>query len=273
LSYCRKRSKNPPRPRKRSCLSCTKSKCYCDSALPACSKCVKRGITCLYQHSTGDVSRLREKGAVFVPSENFCADLEDAEGEALSLGHTYEDLSGEVEDLFHFETLFSVGVQDTADGEYISAALLQPNQHIYNESSLASNRQQADFLDPRIFSLTIQPTLRAPRAFTPRTVTYRRLSLNRKYVICTLKSYPQRLLQNKDPPPFTHTQYLPSNSQHEARLQTSLIDPLATCSGIVAMWCVKNKNNSAFIWHSIRTEQERLFEQVGSLNPMQKTMN
>jgi hypothetical protein len=107
--------------------------------------------------------------------------------------------------------------------------------------------------------------LRPPRSFRPRKVQHRHLSLNRKYVICTLSAYPHMMLPGKDLPPFIHPRWQIKSDCEDGRVsQTSLPDPLAACSGIIAMWSVKNENNSGFIWKAIRSEQEKISEEVGS---------
>ncbi|KAG9238017.1 hypothetical protein BJ875DRAFT_452064 [Amylocarpus encephaloides] len=67
-------------------------------------------------------------------------------------------------------------------------------------------------MDPANFwdlcALAIQPVLRTPRSFKPRIEKYRQLSLSRKFVICTLSTYPQMLILGKGSPPFLHPQFL-----------------------------------------------------------------
>jgi hypothetical protein len=108
-------------------------------------------------------------------------------------------------------------------------------------------------------------TLRAPRAFVPKTMRHRQLSLNRKFVVVTLSAYPQMMLPGKRMPPFIHSRCSVEESSHHGLVaQVSLPTPLATCSGIIAMWSVKNKDNSGLIWRAIRTEQERISDEVDS---------
>lgn len=133
-------------------------------------------------------------------------------------------------------------------GDFLFAESPSHNREI---RSLPSHDYQMEFADLSSFCpFENQPVIQAPRAFKPRTVKCRQLSLNKRFVMCTLQSYPQMLLRDQKSPPFLHPR------------QEELPGPLATCSGIVALWSVKNKNNSAFIWRSIQTEQVRLSEEV-----------
>lgn len=117
--------------------------------------------------------------------------------------------------------------------------------------------------------LVTQPVLRAPRSFRPRQVRYRQLSLNRKFVICTLSAYPHMLLPGKGMPPFIHPRCLIQGSDPDGHVAQALPGPLATCAGIVALWSVKNRTNSVFVWRAIRAEQERLLEEVYSTQSVQ----
>jgi hypothetical protein len=107
-------------------------------------------------------------------------------------------------------------------------------------------------------------TLRAPRAFDPKRVCHRQLSLNRKYVVVRLSAYPRMMLPGNGMPPFIHPRCSVGDISSQGEVaQTFLPRPLATCSGIIAMWSVKNKDNCALIWKAIRTEQERISEEAG----------
>ncbi|OKL57466.1 hypothetical protein UA08_06932 [Talaromyces atroroseus] len=104
-----------------------------------------------------------------------------------------------------------------------------------------------------------QPAPPVVRSFWPRKMPFRDLSLNRKYVLVNLSSYPRMMLpESKDSaPPFVHSQSLVKNLL-DRKFES---DSLARCAGIVAMWSVKNKDNSVYIWRAIRSEQERIFQQ------------
>jgi len=223
---------------------------------------------CLYQHSTSHSSQ-GAAIAVFPeepPSLGLITDLCPAEsnGELASLDT--QTFSAADEYPFLNEALFdNVPLPTTQEsacgGEYGSLDILS---HPQDTTINLDHRYQMNLSNFSPFqTLVPQPIFRAPRAFKPRTLAYRQLSLIRKFVICTLGSYPQMLLPGKDLPPFLHPQCLSREfDRNKSGSQASFLGPLATCSGIVAMWSVKNKNNSAFIWHSIHTEQEKISKEV-----------
>lgn len=95
------------------------------------------------------------------------------------------------------------------------------------------------------------------RAFQPRQVLNPQISLNRRFVICTLRSYPGMMLSRIHPPPFIHPKCLFTTGKHN-EVEQYVPGSLATCSGIVSMFSVKNKENSVFIWRAVRMEQERI---------------
>ena len=102
-----------------------------------------------------------------------------------------------------------------------------------------------------------QPTLKAPKAFQVRILRHREFSLNRNYVLSTLRSYPSMLLGSK-PPPFIH----PRSMVDIGTGNRNLPGPLAACAAIVRWFLVQDKSNDIFIWKCIQMEQEKLDAQV-----------
>lgn len=124
-----------------------------------------------------------------------------------------------------------------------------------NETTLRSFPSPQYSINPR---MELQPHV--PRAFGPRRMRYQQLSLNRKYVICTLCAYPQMLFPGKAGPPFVHSNWFAAESLRGAR--NGRISPLTSCSGIITMWSSKNVNNTRNIWRTIRCEQEFISKEV-----------
>jgi hypothetical protein len=274
-SYCRKKARNPPRSRKRSCLSCTKAKTHCDAEFPACSRCLKKNVTCIYQSPPQPTRRSeQQQSELIVPSSEILHSL-DSFAESSLVQYYGESVSYDPEDfnvadntifqdpgMFGNLPLVQVTTQSVLGREHASSNLIS---HHSTDLVLADHRHSTNYSSLEVLnSLDLEPTLRAPRAFWPKTVRYRQLSLNRKYVICALSAYPHMMLPSKGMPPFIHPQCLAREfDQDEGVTRTSLPGPLATCAGIIAMWSVKNENNSLFIWRAIRAEQERISEEVG----------
>jgi hypothetical protein len=215
-----------------------------------------RNITCIYQsHHQPNPARIpREQQQ----SQTIISSFDSFPGKSVLLD------SGEAFSFCQEDFIFAIGhVSQTPvifggqpERGHLSSALIS------NDPTRSPDFSFMDFsiLSP---SLWIEPVLRAPRAFLPKPLHYHQLSLNRKYVICAVSSYPQMLLPGKSMPPFMHPQCLVEEPDQEGRVTRSFPEPLAKCAGIVAMWSVKNRNNGVFIWRAIRAEQERLSEEVG----------
>lgn len=141
-------------------------------------------------------------------------------------------------------------IQDTRLSQRLMDAAPSPSMEISSNGAV----------DALLFD---QPVPKARKSFAPRKVKGHQFSLNRQYVLCTLRSYPSMLLHGKKGlPPFIHPQCMVDISRDHRADQKSLPQPLANCAAIVQMWPVKNKNNVVFIWKSIRMEQERLSAEV-----------
>ena len=108
-----------------------------------------------------------------------------------------------------------------------------------------------------------------PKAFDPRTMRNHKFSLNRKYMLCALRSYPFMMLPGKarSLPGFIHPQSLGYKCKNDRFLNNRLSSQLENCLAIMQMWSVKNKANTQLIWRTIRMEQERVLAEVSSSPP------
>jgi hypothetical protein len=286
VRYCRKKVGQPLRSRKRSCARCSTAKTHCDCAYPSCSRCLEKKLVCLYQKDetipgalTGkDRSKSTQQKVYTTPlssdrsgSLDFTSDgsLLQYYGEPPTSGlegfdtATSYQLASLPSPLVSADmSLLPVSSEHAHLKSHVSSSLFRHEENILPESFLFNeSRWPLDFSNVPL--LVHSPVLRAPRAFVPKRQRHPKISLTRKYVICTMKAYPQMLLSGKELPPFVHPQ-LQSSSANVGltTIRNPSTDPLATCVSITAMWSVKNKHNTAFIWRSIRSEQERLFEEV-----------
>lgn len=134
----------------------------------------------------------------------------------------------------------------------------EPNPSVPFLNSEVENIPTFDHLVPR-----------PPRAFSPSTMRNHQSSLNMKYMIRTLRSYPFTMLPGKSRslPAFIHPQCISYGSKHDGVIRNSLSSPLENCLAIMQMWSVKNEANATFIWRSIRMEQDRLYSEVCSPFP------
>ena len=123
-----------------------------------------------------------------------------------------------------------------------------------------------DYLSSGILDASIRDRVvaKAPKLFGLHAVQSQRLSLNRDYVLCTLRSWPCMMLPGNSPPPFIHP-YLWTKDGQIAK--DSLPKPLANCAAIMQMCSVKNESNAAIVWRHIRMEHERLSLEVCIIRP------
>ncbi|CZR68147.1 uncharacterized protein PAC_18046 [Phialocephala subalpina] len=104
---------------------------------------------------------------------------------------------------------------------------------------------------------------KVPKAFAPRSFQNDQLSLNRRFVLCTLRSYPSMMLSG-DPPPFIHRYYGYGVDTSAGNLTTQVARPapLKNCANIVLWFTKKDKDNIRFIWNTIKAETERLLKEL-----------
>ncbi|KAM3076032.1 hypothetical protein ACMFMG_006455 [Clarireedia jacksonii] len=285
VRYCRKKADHPSRSRKRSCARCSTAKTYCDCAYPSCSRCLEKNIVCLYQHDQKLSSTTARKDRSDSAQQQFHTSPSSSDDSAspdpisgTSLLHYYDSSSTSDSDRLGIANGYQLASLPSPLFSNNLSLLSVASEHahlrvhtlpdmIHHEKSLFpeilsydDSRWSLDFSN--IPLLVQSPIPRAPRAFSPKHQRYRRLSLTRKYVVCVLNTYPQMLLSAKELPPFVHPKLQSLSTDVVFNMnRSSSSDPLTTCAGIMAMWSVKNASNTAFIWRSIRSEQERLFEE------------
>jgi hypothetical protein len=280
-SYCRTKARSAPRSRKRSCLTCTKAKTHCDAMVPACSRCLKRSLFCIYENPQPQQTRTNSSEQLqahnVVPLVDISLPLDpfldsssllpwtDSESYDLPQDNLHDANSHLLQNSSMFRNHDLLAPTHQGAPPTINGYSLFYNRRFQSESfpfsyqNSSTDYSRVELQNP----LGSAVSFRSPRAFEPKRVRHQQLFLNRKYVVVTLSSYPLMMLPGKGMPPFIHPRCnIEESSQHERVTQTSLPRPLATCSGSVAMWSVKNKDNSALIWRAIRTEQERMSEEV-----------
>ncbi|RDW82486.1 hypothetical protein BP6252_03598 [Coleophoma cylindrospora] len=153
----------------------------------------------------------------------------------------------------------------------ISHQPLRQLQHVtlpspmYSEPSQNSSfLSELELYDSLPFDI-IEPKF--PKAFQPRRLLNQQISLNRRFIICTLRSYPSMLLSGTRLPPFIHPKFMVKASEHSSA-ERSLPGSLGMCLSIVNWYSVKNKENSEYIWRAIRMEQERISAQCSQFDSL-----
>jgi len=115
---------------------------------------------------------------------------------------------------------------------------------------------------PRILAILPDPNI--PGLFLPRNFATSSTSFTAKYLMAVLSSFPKLMTNNSVLPRYIHP-YQPKNKGNDFVCyndKTCLPEPLAVCSSIVQMFLTKTGESNAFIWRTIRSEQQRLYKEV-----------
>lgn len=268
ISYCRK-SKSRGRSRKKACLNCTKAKTHCNSAYPNCARCVAKDLSCRYERPpisrASDVAQSTSLDETEEPTliSNLSRDLSlespmqlvqvDSSTDELPLASNFDCLDSTYDVPYLYDTSLS------------EAASLQntrgPSPLSYSEPKSCPDFSNTEVVDTLTFERLFP---KPPKAFDLRTMRNHQFSLNRKYMLCTLRSYPFMMIPGKTQtlPAFIHPQSLGYKRKNDRFLNNRLLSPLENCLAIVQMWSVKNKANARLIWRTIRMEQERVLAEI-----------
>lgn len=257
-------------------MICTKAKTHCDLAYPSCSRCTAKNLACGYE-------RPQTLKAPVTSPQNSADQILDAVSDATSLldsssqtaSHNMVSDCTNPSSVVSSAELVSTESQGygTWDLESMDTILgYTGNSVVQSASRDAWSSPRQPYLEPSSLmnsaNLEINDLMfdqiipRAPKAFWPRRVRENQFSLNKSFLLCTLRSYPSMLLPGDTLPPFIHPQgWIDKSGNHRVN-HMSLLGPLATCVAIVQMFSVKNESNVKFLWKTIRTEQEKLSAEV-----------
>jgi hypothetical protein len=250
-------------------LTCTRAKTHCDGAYPNCSRCLAKSLTCRYERpplSSAQVvapSTSSDESAEATLISASSLDFYSQSG--MQLVQTSQNgFEGPLSSSPEYPGSNSVlpDIYDMSFSEPISSQTMRdPLLLSYPTSTSSSDSLYPDVEEALTFDHLLP---KPPKAFDPRTVRNHLFSLNAKYMICTLRSYPLRMLPGKprDLPSFIHPQCMSYISRDDRMIHDSHSSPLENCLAIMQMWSVKSKGNSSFIWSTIRMEQERLLSEV-----------
>ncbi|MCJ1240525.1 hypothetical protein MMC14_008528 [Varicellaria rhodocarpa] len=103
-----------------------------------------------------------------------------------------------------------------------------------------------------------------------RSLSYRKYAvstshLSAKVVLGTLKSYPKMILEGSLPPFLHHCYFAREDTDLFSlrnRREIRFPEALANCQSILHMFFMRTKESSAFVWRTIRSEQQRLRREV-----------
>lgn len=82
-------------------------------------------------------------------------------------------------------------------------------------------------------------------------------------VVQTLRAFPQMMLRRQTFPPFVH----PHWHRPSTATSTAVPEPLANCMSVAHIFASLTSETKPFLWRTIRAEQRRFIDEVGSLFP------
>lgn len=243
------------RSRKRACQACTKAKARCDAAIPHCSRCSARSLTCDYapdSHTHYQLQTAKPRTCHPVPQR--------------ALDYPVDTLGDE--QVMNTDMVNPQPVKSWTYYEYDHYSAPRNSNPIGGVENDAESLQLTgghpwDFDETGSCTKDCLRTLfpRPLRLFAPECLTSSKNPLIPRYILCTLRSYPVMMLRGQNPP-FIHPRTFFDNPEDFQSSKTIKAGPLAVCNELLQMFTMKNQDNVIQIWRAVRMEQERLLSEV-----------
>lgn len=228
--------KEPALPRKKACKQCTKAKVRCNLERPNCRRCLSRALPCKYL-TAGPLP-----GNVATPtSPRF--DVAELEQPTAPAGHSSTSI-GPVDDIF-FNPPHTPNLTHVQNPEFRSAGAQHRNTTDYTTIDLISVTDSTLIRDRWLQSFLPTPGQRA-KILPPHTV---------QFLSGVFRSYPRKLLRSGCFPPFVHPLQM---------VEGELPQALANCISLVRMWVGREQGSDVMVVETVRSEMERLFDEVCS---------
>lgn len=238
------------RSRKRACHACTKAKARCDAAIPHCSRCSARSLTCDYDPNSHTQYQLQTaKSRTSHPISqalNYPVDtLRNQQATNLDIVETRAYHDYDPYTVTANATDFDSVKTDTEDFQLTGGEAWD-----FSDENESVTQDSLTTLFPRPL-----------RLFIPQRFACSKSPLTQRYLLCTLRSYPVMMLRGQNPP-FIHPRTLFEDPEDFDPGRKMKAGPLAVCNELLQMFTLKNRDNVVQIWRAIRMEQERLFSEV-----------
>lgn len=170
-----------------------------------------------------------------------------------STRQTYATKLNQPSALINPDHALSSSLDNVASGleSEVSSSISSNLRNVQYESTTALSFSSLQYMD----ALNLVEKL--CKAFGPRNI---QPSLNKSYLLCKLRSYPNMILSGGTPP-FIHRYY---GYGIDAPVQVTRPAPLKNCANIILWNTKKDNDNIEFIWGTVQVETERLLEEVQS---------
>ncbi|KAF1936077.1 hypothetical protein EJ02DRAFT_459842 [Clathrospora elynae] len=287
--YCRSNTKALVT-RRRSCAACAQAKTGCDNALPACSRCAQKGLTCQYPSKSATKRRdtVETRRAVYNNLHNSHHNLANTIMPAVTeQAHSLQEMTPASEgpmlftdtqwnfddmtalgDFMHptpqstFPSTASSPSPASTDPTTVSPSPLLPDttDPAFQEQSQLTRQRQQQNHSPKLLNFSISP---APnpnvRSMMQRPKMHPGAERAASLIFYTLKSYPLMLRQNTLPP-FIHPSYVSFTDEG------TTTEPLENCITLMHMMASGVQGSRKLFWRNVRQECERICDQNQTLS-------
>ncbi|KAI8942366.1 hypothetical protein NX059_000441 [Plenodomus lindquistii] len=283
--YCRSNTRAPV-PRRRSCAACAQAKTGCDNALPACSRCAQKGITCYYPSKSAAKRRetVQTRRAVSTGPHNVHRNQANTTIPAVrEQAHGFEQMTPASDspilftgmdwnlddititalgDFMHPTPQSTLLSTTTSSSPAVTYPTSVPPPAVLPDASNAEHTRQSQQKSPSPllldFSISPVPSPNV-RSMVQRPKIHAGADRAASLIFFTLKSYPLMLRQNTLPP-FIHPSYVSFTDEG------TTTEPLENCITLMHMMASGVKGSRKLFWRNVRQECERICVQNQSLN-------
>ncbi|PVH78733.1 hypothetical protein DL98DRAFT_572978 [Cadophora sp. DSE1049] len=247
--YCRKRLVSPAPPRRKSCLACIRAKCRCDSGIPACGPCDRKGRSCVYSL---DTLGSREGGPIVAARSSTRLPVSGYLTASSSSTNTRE----------HSQSASLIGGA-SLNSDLPSLRTLSKVSRTSTSESIVGDTWGDDLATDQSRgqpSLGLHPPP-SSQLLRPRIQKLARAELVSNLITQMLCSYPEKRLDEVSYPPFFHH----STIQRSAK-STPLNNPIAICQELAQNYASDASRTDPAFWNSIAAEQERIYTNRSSFD-------
>jgi hypothetical protein len=285
--YCRSNTKAPV-PRRRSCAACAQAKTACDNALPACSRCVQKSLTCQYPSRAAtkrsDVAEARRSVVAYglqnrdpantiMPTVTEQAHSLQGMIPAVDSSMLFTDTQWNFDDMTALDEFMHTTPQSTFPSTASSSSPASTDPTTVSPPSMLpvaldaasqgqslAPQQEPQNYNPHVFNFSISsvpnPNVRSLMQ-RPRIVP--RVDRTSSLLFYTLKSYPV-MLRHNTLPPFIHPSYVSFTKEG------TTTESLENCISLMHMMASGVQGSRKLFWRNVRQECERICEQNQTLS-------
>lgn len=267
LEYCRQAT-DRPRARTLSCRACSAAKTKCTSSHPSCTRCLRRGIECIYEQRPGRRQLPKQNGAdetplmdTRTPTDSVSTNLDD--GNTVSLMANIDQLA---------DNMIWDGQSNSTDFLLMdpSLAVSKTTQAsapmVANTPDFTLGLQSWGMDTPELLAALSAPPKVSPLAdagfLTRLPIDDPIAQRHATHLIQILRAFPQMMVRRAAFPPFIHPNWHRGDGPE---VRKTLPEPIGNCMSIAQMFASRTPDTRAFVWNAIRTEQRRLMDQVSLL--------